>query len=59
LIAQHNSYETTKEGTRFAIEYDMKVGGIMKPFSPVVVSSMRKAAKKALNSLKNIMESQA
>jgi hypothetical protein len=32
------------------------VGGLMKPFSSVVVSSMRKALHKALNNLKGILE---
>jgi hypothetical protein len=55
-IEQHNTYEPVKEGAKFTIMYDMKVGGLMKPFSSVVVSSMRKALHKALNNLKGILE---
>jgi len=57
-IEQHNTYESIEGGTKFTVVYDMKVGGIMKLFSPVVVSSMRKALKKALNNLKGILEAQ-
>jgi hypothetical protein len=37
----------------------MKVGGLMKLFSPMIVSSMRKALKQALSNLKNVLEAQA
>jgi hypothetical protein len=56
---QHNTYESIGLGTKFTIMYDMKVGGLMKPFSPLVISSMRKALKKALNRLKDILEAQS
>jgi hypothetical protein len=36
----------------------MKVGGLMKLFSPMIVSSTRKALKKALSNLKGILEAQ-
>jgi uncharacterized membrane protein len=55
---QHNTYDPIEGGTKFTIVYDMKVGGLMKPFSPIVVSSMRKALKKALSNLKGILEAQ-
>ena len=55
---QHNTYDPTQGGTRFTIVYDMKVGGIMKLFSPIMVSSMRKALRKALSNLKGILETQ-
>jgi len=55
---QHNTYEPAAEGTRFTIVYDMKVGGFMMLFSPMIVCSTRKALKKALISLKTILESQ-
>ena len=55
---QHNSYDPIEGGTKFTIVYDMKVGRLMKPFSPIVVSSMRKALKKALSNLKGILEAQ-
>jgi hypothetical protein len=55
---QHNTYDPIEGGTKFTIVYDMKVGGLMKLFSSVVVSSMRKALKKALSNLKGILEAQ-
>jgi len=56
---QHNTYDPIEGGTKFTIVYDMKVGGLMKPFSSAVVSSMRKALKNALSNLKGILETQA
>ena len=56
---QHNTYDPIERGTKFTIVYDMKVGGPMKLFSSVMVSSMRKALKKALGNLKGILEAQA
>jgi uncharacterized membrane protein len=53
---QHNTYDPIEGGTRFSIVYDMKVGGFMKLFSPMIVSSTRKALKKALGNLKSILE---
>ena len=53
---QHNTYDPVEGGTRFTIVYNMKVGGLMKLFSPMIVSSMRKALKKALSNLKSILE---
>ncbi len=55
---QRNTYEPTKEGTRFTIVYNMKVGGLMKLFSPMIVSSTRKALKQALGNLKSNLEAQ-
>ena len=56
---QHNTYEPAGKGTKFTIVYDMKVGGFMMLFSPMIVCSTRKALKKALVALKGILESQA
>jgi hypothetical protein len=36
----------------------MKIGGLMKLISPMIVSSTRKALKKALGNLKGILEAQ-
>jgi hypothetical protein len=55
---QHNTYNPIAGGTRFTIVYDMTVGGLMKVFSPMIVSSTRKALKKALSNLKAILEAQ-
>jgi carbon monoxide dehydrogenase subunit G len=57
-IEQHNTYDPIEGGTRFTIVYNMKVGGLMKLFSPMIVSSTRKALKKALGNLKSILEAQ-
>ena len=53
---QHNTYEPLDGGTRFTIAYDMKVGGLMKVFSPMIVSSTRKGLQKALGNLKSLLE---
>jgi carbon monoxide dehydrogenase subunit G len=55
---QHNTYESVGGGTKLTIVYDMKVGGLMKLFAPMIVSSTRKALKNALVNLKGILESQ-
>jgi len=55
---QHNTYEPIGGGTKFTIVYNMKVGGLMKLFSPMIVSSTHKALKKALGNLKSILEAQ-
>ena len=55
---QHNTYDPIGGGTKFTIVYNMKVGGLMKLFSPMIVNSTRKALKKALGNLKSILESQ-
>jgi ligand-binding SRPBCC domain-containing protein len=58
-VEQHNTYDAIEGGTKFTIRYDVKVGGFMKPFSPMLVSSLRKALIKALGSLKSILETAA
>lgn len=55
---QHNTYEPVGAGTRFNIVYEVKVGGLMAPFSPIVVRAMRKALKQALGNLKAVLEAQ-
>ena len=56
---QHNTYDPIEGGTKFTIVYNMKVGGAMKLFSPMIVSSTRKALKQALSNLKSVLEAQA
>jgi uncharacterized membrane protein len=53
---QHNTYEPVDGGTRFTIVYDMKLGGPMRLFSPMIISSMRGGLKKALGNLKSLLE---
>lgn len=55
---QHNTYEPGAGGTKFTIVYVMKVGGLLKPLSPIVVSSMRKALRQALRNRKAVLEKQ-
>jgi len=46
-------------GTRLTMAYEVKVGGILKLLSPMIISSMRKQLKLDLASLKGILEAQA
>jgi uncharacterized membrane protein len=55
---QHNTYDPIAGGTKFTIVYNMQVGGLMKLFLPMIVSSTRKALKKALGNLKSVLEAQ-
>jgi hypothetical protein len=56
VIEQHNTYITTKDGVKFTIVQDMKVKGLLKLLSPMIVSSMQKDLKKSLGTLKQILE---
>jgi len=56
---QHNTYGPIEGGIKFTIVYDMKVGGFLKLFSPLLVCPIRKELKKALSNLKGILEAQA
>ena len=51
-------YEPVDERIKFTIVYDMKIGGLMKLFSPMIVSSMRRETKKSLSNLKSVLEAQ-
>jgi uncharacterized protein YndB with AHSA1/START domain len=53
---QHNTYEPVDGGTRFTIVYDMRLGGPMRLFSPMIISSMRGGLKKALGNLRSLLE---
>jgi uncharacterized membrane protein len=59
IIEEHVTYDPIEEGRiKFTIVYNMKVGGFLKLFSPMVVNSMRKETKKSLSNLKSILEAQ-
>jgi len=58
IIEERMTFDPIEIGTRFTIVYDMKVGGLMKLFSPMIVSSMRKETRKSLGNLKSILEAQ-
>jgi len=45
-------------GTKFAMIYDMKVGGLLKILSPLMTSTMRKQNKVNFAKLKDILENQ-
>jgi len=55
-IQQHNTYDPLEGGTKFAIVYDMNLGAVMKPLSPVFVHAMRKSLEEALRKLKGNLE---
>ncbi len=59
IIKQHNTYSPIGAGVKFTISYDMKVRGIFKLCSPMLVSSLRNELKKSLGNLKNILETQS
>jgi len=58
IIEDHLIFSPIETGTKFTIVYNMKVGGLMKLFAPMIVSSMRKAFKQALSNLKGVLEAQ-
>jgi len=55
-VDEHVTYDPVEGGIRFTIVYDMNIGGFLKLFSPMIVSSMRKETKKSLLNLKGILE---
>ena len=59
IIEEHLIFDPIEGGTKFTLVYDMKVGGFLKLFSSMVVSSTRKQTKVSLNNLKSILEAQA
>lgn len=58
IIKERVTYDPVDERTKFTIVYDMKIGGLLKLFSPMIVSTMRKETKKSLGDLKSILEAQ-
>jgi hypothetical protein len=56
IINEHVTYDPIEAGIKFTIVYDMNIGGFLKLFSPMIVSSMRKETKKSLLDLKGILE---
>jgi uncharacterized protein YndB with AHSA1/START domain len=55
-IKEQITFDPIEEGTKFTQVYDMKVGGVLKLLSPMVVRSMRKEMKANLGNLKTILE---
>ena len=58
-IEEHWTFDPVEGGTKFTLVYEMKVGGFLKLFSPMVVSTMRKETKGNLSNLKSILEARA
>ncbi len=56
LIEEHLTFNSTGEGTKFTQVYDVKVGGFLKLFAPMVISTMRKQMKANLSKLKSQLE---
>ena len=59
VIDDRLTFDSTEGGTKFTTTYDVKVSGLSKLASPVIVSSMRKQLKQDLTNLKRILEAQA
>jgi uncharacterized membrane protein len=57
-IDEQLTFEPIDMGTRFTQVYDMKIGGLLRLMSPMVVGSMRKQVKENLGNLKSILEAQ-
>jgi uncharacterized membrane protein len=58
MLEERPTFDPIGIGTRLTIVFDIKVGGLMKLFSPMIVSSMRKETRKSLSNLKSILEAQ-
>jgi len=59
FIEQHDTYKPVAGGTQFTLLYVIKVRGVFKLFSPMLVSTMRKELQKSLGNLKRVLEAQA
>lgn len=58
VIEDYLTFEPIEGGTKFTLRYDMKMGGFLKLFSLMLVSTTRKSMKVALNNIKSILEAQ-
>ena len=56
-LQENMVFEPLEEKTRFTLTYDMRIGGLFKIVSPMILWAMRNETKKSLNKLKNIIES--
>jgi uncharacterized membrane protein len=59
LIEEHLIFSPIEGGTKFTQVFDMKAGGLLKLFTPLMASTMCKQSKGNLSKLKSILESQA
>ncbi len=58
IIEEDIIFDPITGGTKYTQVYDMKVGGFLKLFAPMVISSMRKEMKANLAKLKENLEAQ-
>lgn len=58
IIEQHNTYVPTQDGTSFTIAYDLRIRGLFKLLSPILLNRMRKELAKSLGNLKGILEAE-
>ena len=59
IMKEHYTYGSVNGGTKFTVVYDIKMHGLHKLSSPMVISTMRKELKKSLGNLKGVLEAQA
>ena len=59
VIGEHVTYAPIEGRMKFAIVYEIEVGGFLKLFAPMMLSSMRKETKRSLGDLKSILETPA
>ena len=59
LIDERLTFYPIERGTKFTQVYDIQVGGFLKLFAPMVISTMGKEMKKNLITLKSILETQS
>jgi carbon monoxide dehydrogenase subunit G len=58
VLEEHLTFDPAGAGTKFTAVFDVKVGGFLRLFAPMMTSSMRKGMKKSQSTLKGILESQ-
>ena len=58
IVDQHNTYQAIDGRVKFTVIYDIKVRGIFKLFSPMLIMSLREALKKSLSNVKQNIEAQ-
>ena len=58
VMKEHYTYDSVNGGTKFTTIYDIRMYGLHKLSSLMVISAMRKELKKGLVTLKSILEAQ-
>jgi uncharacterized membrane protein len=54
-----NRFESTAEGTKVTIAFEMQAGGLFSLAEPLVARNLRRSVEAALGNLKDLLESQA